>query len=129
MARSSAASARPARRLIEDGEIIEARIELEGAIAAGSIVAARLISAERGRNAVARDERGDEYLLPRGAPGVTEGAALNIEITREAIPGGEPWKRPLARLTDEAPRDAPPLEGASSAAALRDELGAPAGTI
>jgi ribonuclease G len=107
--------------LIDHGAIIEARIELEGAIAAGSIVAARLIGAgTAGRNAVARDARGDEYLLPRGAPGFTEGAAINIEITRGGVPGSEPWKRPLARLSDEAPREASALTGR--------ELGLPSST-
>jgi ribonuclease G len=98
--------------LVDLGATIEVRIELEGAIPAGSIVAARLISAgTAGRNAVARDRRGEEYLLPRGAPGVAEGAAINIEITRGAIPGSEPWKRPLARLTEELPHEAPPRTG------------------
>ena len=96
--------------LVDTGEIVEARIEVEGTSPAGSIVAARLVEVgRRGRNAVARDVSGAEYLLPRGAPGVTEGASLNVEITREAIPGSEPWKRPLARGTDEAPCLAPPL--------------------
>lgn len=89
--------------LIEAGEIIEARIELNEVVRAGSIVAARLIQAAS-RDAVARDEAANEYLLPRGAPGVTEGARLNIEITREAIPGSEPWKRPLARVSDNYPQ-------------------------
>ena len=40
---------------------------------------------------------GIEYLLPRGAPESREGATLAIEVTREAIPGAEPWKRPLAQ--------------------------------
>jgi Ribonuclease G/E len=98
--------------LVENGAIVEARIELEGAVRAGSIIAARLIGGgTAGRNAVARDDLGDEYLLPRGAPGVSEGAAVNIEITRAAIPGSERWKRPLARLSDEAPHDAPSLTG------------------
>jgi hypothetical protein len=111
--------------LVDRGEIIEARIELEGAFPAGSIVAARLISAgTTGRNAVARDKRGDEYLLPRGAPGVSEGASVNIEIARAAIPGAEPWKRPLARLTDETAHGAPPLTGREhSLPNSPDELG------
>jgi ribonuclease G len=98
--------------LIEDGEIVEARIELEGPARAGSVIGARLIDVDRvGRNAVARDESGVEYLLPRGAPGVNEGAALAIEVTREAIPGAEPWKRPLARVSGDEPGDAEPLAG------------------
>jgi ribonuclease G len=96
--------------LVDDREIVEARIEVEGVIVAGSVVAARLVGAAS-RNAVARDETGIEYLLPRGAPGVSEGAKLNIEITRQPIPGDESWKRPLARVTDEESREALPLTG------------------
>lgn len=92
--------------LVEAGEIVEARIELDGSQRAGSVIAVRLVSVAS-RNALARDERGTEYLLPSGAPGVTEGAKLNIEITREAIPGAEPWKRPLAQVTDGPIRSAP----------------------
>ena len=112
--------------LIEDGEIVEARIELDGAVPAGSIVAARLIQTSA-RNAVARDESGTEYLLPRGAAGATEGASVNIEVAREAIPGSEPWKRPLGRLTDKAPAAQPSLAERLGARVLvfpasRDEL-------
>jgi hypothetical protein len=98
--------------LIENGDIVEARIELDGTVSAGTVVAARLIDVgQSGRNAVAADESGIEYLL-RDSPGaVTQGAALNIEVVREAIPGAEPWKRPLARATDQAPASAPPLNG------------------
>jgi ribonuclease G len=96
--------------LVEDGEIIEARIELESSRPVGSVIAARLVSADR-RNAIARDEKGIEYLLPRGASGATEGVPINLEITRGAIPGSEPWKRPLARVSDELPQEAQPLSG------------------
>ena len=90
--------------LIEGGEIVEARIELDGVMPAGTVVVARLIDVgQGGRNAVARDEGGVEYLLREAPSGITEGASLNVEILREAIPGAEPWKRPLARATDQAP--------------------------
>src|SRR4029079_17141216 len=82
--------------LIDEGAIVEARVELDDIRRAGSAVAARVVTAAP-RNAVARDEQGVEYLLPRGSGWVTEGAPLTIEITREAIPGKEPWKRPLGR--------------------------------
>ena len=63
--------------LVEDGEIVEARIELDGVRPAGSVIAARLVnSGANGRNAVAVTKAAIEYLLPRGAAGVTEGAAL-----------------------------------------------------
>jgi hypothetical protein len=104
--------------LVESGEILEARIELDGATRAGSVIAARLKQSAGPTIAVAG---GTEYLLPRGAPGVTEGAALNIEVTREAIPGSEPWKRPLARVTSEPLGDAPSLEARPAG---REELGA-----
>jgi len=96
--------------LVEQGEIIEARIELEGAVPAGSIIRARLAnSGTNGRNAIAVGDGGTEYLLPRGAPGVTHGATMTIEVTREAIPGPESWKRPLARITDQDPTAAASL--------------------
>ena len=94
--------------LVRDGRIVEARIIRDGVIPAGTVLPAQLKST--GRNAVALAE-GQEYLLPKGAPGVTEGAKLNIEVTREALGGIEPWKRPLARLIDAAPRPAAALRG------------------
>lgn len=96
-----------ARAVLVDGDaILEARIELEGTARAGSIVSGRLIDKGRNdRNAVARDSAAIEYLLPRGAAGVAEGKALAIEVTREAIPGAEPWKRPLARVSDGTARE------------------------
>lgn len=98
--------------LVEDGEIVEARILLEGRIAAGSVVDAQLTSVgANGRNAIARDQQGTDYLLPRGAGTLTEGANLRIEVTREAIPGAEQWKRPLARMTQDSLGAGPRLPG------------------
>src|SRR5258708_12509016 len=89
--------------LVENGEIVEARSELNDMVRAGSVIKARLVNLGLdGRNAIAVGEGGAEYMLPRGAPGVTQGATLAIEITRETIPGAEPWKLPLARMTDRA---------------------------
>ena len=89
--------------LVDKSDIIEARIELDGILPAGTIVAATLTRS--GRNGVARDADGAEYLLPAGAPGVTEGAPLHIVVTRSAIPGIEPWKRPLAKACKAAEPD------------------------
>ena len=94
--------------LVEDGHILEARILREGLIPSGTILQAQLRST--GRNAIAVAD-GEEYLLPRGAPGVTEGARFNIEVTRETLGRNEPWKRPLARISEEEPRPAPGLDG------------------
>ena len=90
--------------LVDDGAIVEARIEPDGRIPAGTILEARLTDVGRhGRNGVARDGAGAEYLLPSVPRDITQGAALNIEVSRPSIPGPEPWKRPLARATREMP--------------------------
>jgi hypothetical protein len=86
--------------LVEGCRIVEARIELEGSIPAGTILAARLVGCgSNGRNGTARDESGTDYLLPHVPRELTEGAELNIEVIRPALPGPEPWKRPLAKPT------------------------------
>ena len=91
-----------------DGSIVEARVQLDGMARAGSRLAARLKSA--GPPVIA-EAAGEEFLLPRGATGTSEGAGLVIEVTREAIPGAEPWKRPLAMATNESPGAPPPMDG------------------
>ncbi len=91
--------------MVDKGEIVEARIEIDGNVPAGSILQARLV--RTGRHAIARAD-GVEYLLNGGAFGTTEGAMTSIIVTREAI-GTEPWKRPLARLASD-PAVEPPTE-------------------
>jgi hypothetical protein len=92
--------------LIDNGEIVEARVRREGLIPAGSVLEGKLMSvAPR----VTVEAGGEEFLLPRGVSGISEGRTLRIEVVREALAGTEPWKRGLARLTDEPVRDAPPL--------------------
>jgi len=86
--------------LVEDGRILEARVELDGTVPAGTILGARLVDVgSGGRGGTARDESGTEYLLPHVPREITEGAAFNIEVARPALPGPEPWKRPLAKAT------------------------------
>ena len=98
--------------LVEAGEIAEARIEVEGIVRAGTVLAAHLADAgSNGRNAVAVAENGSEFILPRGASRATLGAAVIIEVRREAIPGSEPWKRPLAGVATETPGAPPALTG------------------
>jgi hypothetical protein len=98
--------------LIENGEIVEARVELEGTIPAGAAIEARLIDlGAQGRNGVARTRGGTEYLLPHVPREVTQGQELCIEITRSAVPGAEAWKRPLAKATRHGPIRGPSLAG------------------
>ena len=92
--------------LIEDGAIVDARILIDGLARAGTKRQAVLKSV--GPPAVAADG-GQEFILPGGASRVAEGARITIEVTREQIPGAEPWKRPLARLADASP--IAPVEG------------------
>jgi hypothetical protein len=94
--------------LVDNGEIVEARIIPEDVVAAGAVLEARL--KQVGQPAIAVAE-GREYLLPKGAPGVAEGGLLAIEVTREWIGGAEPWKRPMARVAEGPPRSAPQLRG------------------
>jgi len=93
---------------IEQGQIVEARILLDDVTPAGTVLEARLRQA--GTPAIAEAE-GLEFLLPKGAPGHAEGALVRIEVTREAIPGAEPWKRPLARIAGDKPAGTPPVDG------------------
>lgn len=115
--------------LIEDGEIIEARIELDETAPAGTVLRARLADiGTNGRNAVAIAEGGMEYLLPSGVPRTAQGTTIAIEVTRVAIPGAEWWKRPLARATNKPVGLAPSLADRLAARELvfpsvRDELG------
>ncbi len=80
---------------IENGSIVEARILVDGIVQAGTKLSGRL--RRSGAQLVAKAGE-EEYLLVGRVPGVTEGAELTFEVTRERIPGTEPWKRPLARL-------------------------------
>ena len=94
--------------LVEGSEIIEARVLFDGSVVAGTVLEAVL--KQTGRPAIAAAGKG-EFLLPSDAPGVTEGARLFIEVTREAIPGAEPWKRPLGRVSDGPARPTSPIAG------------------
>jgi hypothetical protein len=92
--------------LIENGEIVEARVRRDGVIPAGTILEAKLVAvAPR----VAVEAGGETFLLPRGVSGVCEGRSLFVEVTREALGGAESWKRGLARVSSDLPSPAPPL--------------------
>ena len=86
--------------LVDDGRIIETRIQLEGTVPAGTVIGARLITTgAHGRKGIARSSDGTEYLLPYVPRELVEGQELTIEVTRSPIPGPESWKRPLAKAT------------------------------
>jgi hypothetical protein len=98
--------------LVIDGEIVEARIELDGTIPASAVIEARLVGlGSHGRNGIARTAGGAEYLLAHVPRELTEGQKLCIEVTRPPIPGSEPWKRPLAKATRHGPTRGRSLAG------------------
>jgi ribonuclease G len=95
--------------LVDNDRIVEAAIELEtNGLRVGTIAKARLVALLPGRRGrVALD--GGEALINTLPAGITEGAALTVEIVREAIP--EPGRAKLAKaIATAAPvRAAPDL--------------------
>jgi ribonuclease G len=95
--------------LIENGAIVEARIEPDDAgPLLGTIAEARLIerpTANRGARIELAD--GGEALLDAIPKGLSEGRALLVEIVREAIPEAARPKPPRARLAPEGAGPAP----------------------
>ena len=65
--------------LVENGEILEARIHLEGVPRAGT--GRQVVLKSVGPPAVASDGT-HEFILPKGAEGANEGATITIEINR-----------------------------------------------
>jgi hypothetical protein len=66
--------------LVEDGQILEAEIELPG-LRAGTVLDARLVSTA---GIAALPEGGEAVVEP--LPKVTEGASFRADIVREALP-------------------------------------------
>ena len=105
--------------LVENGQIVEARVIRDGVTPAGTILDAKLVAvAPR----VLVEAGSEEFMLPRGVTGISEGRSLRIEVTREALGGAEPWKRGLARVTDQAPRCATALDGVAGTIEGWDDL-------
>lgn len=88
--------------LVVDRAIAAVRIELPG-LRLGSVVAGRLVARDR----VALAD-GSELLLD-GAAGVSEGAAIRVEVTRELIPEAGRAKLARCRVSDAPLGDGPDL--------------------
>lgn len=93
---------------VERGTIVAARLERDGALRAGTVLPARLRARSGARAEIELDDGGRALLQPVPS-GLSEGARLNVEIVREAIPEKGRWKLPVAQPTDLDPAPAPPL--------------------
>jgi hypothetical protein len=92
--------------LVEGDVIIEAEIELPGLLRAGAVVPARLtdILVPGRRGIVTLDDGGQALLEPLPAS-LTQGAALHVEIVREAVSEKGRDKLPKCRGSEAEPRD------------------------
>ncbi|PWG02346.1 ribonuclease [Sphingosinicella humi] len=87
--------------LVEDDIIVEAAIELPDELRAGTVAAARLTKILiPARRAVVTLAQGGQALMEPVPAKLSEGAALHVEIVREAIAEPGRPKLPKARATD-----------------------------
>lgn len=96
--------------LVENDAILAAEIVLPGGPRQGEVCRARLTAILiPGRRGIVTLSGGGEALIEPIPAGVTEGAALNVEIVREALPEAGRPKLAKARATDQSERAGPDL--------------------
>jgi hypothetical protein len=109
--------------LVEDGEIVEAAIELPGEMRCGSVVAGRLVRIPiPGRRGIVATAGGEVMVEPLPAA-LTQGRKVRVEIVREAIaePGSPKFAK--GRITDAEQREGPSLVQRIGVAAPLGRLG------
>ena len=96
--------------LLDEGEILAARLFWPGRLGAGQVEDAVLASRQKGSaRGTVRFASGEEALVDRLPRDAREGAPLRVEITREAIRERDRLKLAHARPSDAPPRPAPGL--------------------
>jgi hypothetical protein len=97
--------------LVENGRILEAWIELLGRLRAGTVAAGRLTAIlVPGRRGIVTLDQGGEALLEPLPARLTEGAAVLVEIAREALAEAGREKLARGRMTEAEECQAPDLE-------------------
>ena len=104
--------------LVDDDHIVEGALEIDDdALKVGLVARARLVELLPGRRGrVALD--GGEALVNHLPAGITQGAALTVEIVREALPEAGRAKLAKAVASDLPPRAAPTLRERLAATGL-----------
>jgi hypothetical protein len=96
--------------LAEGDEILAARVEWEGDLAAGAILPARLIARRAGSpRGTAQLDDGTQVLVDRLPRTVSEGAQIHVAIIRPALHDGTRAKRAQGRVTQDDARPAPSM--------------------
>lgn len=96
--------------LVDEGEILEAAIELPSPLRAGAVVEARLAKILiPGRRGIAALADGGEALVEPLPPALTEGAAFRAEIVREAVAEAGRAKLAKARASEADLKPGPAL--------------------